>query len=161
MSKMGLFYTSSSLTVEDVASNIQERMSGVDIDLQKVKKCVENTLQKYDLLIFGVPSWKDGLLEDDWEDYIANLDEETLLSKTVAIFGLGETEVYCKNFLDAMQTIYKKIVISGSSVIGSWPSEGYLFKTPHPLLLGKGRESELVHKNIEQWIEFSTPYFSK
>lgn len=161
MPKMGLFYTNSGLGQEAAISYIQERMSGLGIDIQKIKSCIENSFSKYDLLVFGVASWQDGALEDDWEDYIKNLNEENLLTKSVAIFGLGDTQVYCKNFLDAMQIIYKKILTSGSTVVGSWPNDGYSFEAVQSLLFRKDKKNDFKDKAIDQYIEFSTPYFSK
>jgi len=169
MQKIGLFYASSTGNTEDAAVRIKEKMSGFDIDLNNVKNCIENALKNYDLLIFGVSTWGDGELQDDWEDYIENLNEENLLNKTVAIFGLGDQEEYCDNFLDAMGTIYDKVIGSGANVVGAWPSDGYDFESSTALRdgefvglgLDEDNQFDLSEDRISRWIELITPYFSK
>lgn len=169
MPKIGLFYASSTGNTEDAAMLIKKKMSGFDIDLKNISNCVDNAMKEYDLLIFGVSTWGDGDLQDDWDDYLANLNEENLLNKTVAIFGLGDQEEYCDNFLDAMGTIYDKVVDSGATVVGSWPSDGYDFEESTALrdgefvglALDEDNQDELSEERISAWIELITPYFSK
>lgn len=169
MSKIGLFYASSTGNTEDAAKLIKAKMSAFDIDLKNISDCVDNAIKKYDLLIFGVSTWGDGDLQDDWEEYLENLNEDNLLNKTVAIFGLGDQENYCDNFLDAMGTIYDKVVQSGATVVGSWPIDGYDFSESTAvrdgefigLGLDEDNQSELSDERISQWIELITPYFSK
>ena len=169
MSKIGLFYASSTGNTEDVARTIKEQMSGFDIDLKNISDCVDDAMKNYDLLIFGVSTWGDGDLQDDWEEYLANLNEENLMSKTVAIFGLGDQEEYCDNFLDAMGTIYDKVVQSGATVVGAWPTDGYDFEESTAvrdgefvgLGLDEENQDELHDERITKWIELITPYFTK
>jgi flavodoxin I len=169
MSKIGLFYATTTGNTEDVANLIKKQMSSFNIDVKNISDCVDNAIEKYDLLIFGVSTWGDGDLQDDWEDYIENLNESNLLNKTVAIFGLGDQEQYCDSFLDAMGIIYDKVVASGATVIGSWPTDGYNFNESCAIrngeFIGLGidqeNQSELTNERIEDWIELITPYFSK
>lgn len=169
MPKIGLFYASSTGNTEDVAKQIKEKLAGFDVDLKNVSDCVDSATKEYDLLIFGVSTWGDGDLQDDWDDYIANLNEENLMNKRVAIFGLGDQEEYCDNFVDAMGTIYDKVVQSGATVVGSWPNDGYDFEESTAirdgefvgLALDEDNQDELTDERISQWIELITPYFSK
>lgn len=169
MSKIGLFYASSTGNTEDAAKRIKEKMAAFDIDLKNVSDCVDNAMKEYELLIFGVSTWGDGDLQDDWDDYITNLNEENLMNKTVAIFGLGDQEEYCDNFLDAMGTIYDKVIESGATVVGSWPSDGYDFEESSAirngefvgLALDEDNQDDLSDERIGEWIEIITPYFSK
>lgn len=169
MSKIGLFYASSTGKTEDVAIKIKENMAGLDIDLQNVSDCVDDAMKNYDLLIFGVSTWGEGELQDDWEEYIVNLNEESLMSKTVAIFGLGDQEEYCDNFLDAMGIIYDKVIQSGATVVGSWPTDGYDFDASRAvrdgefvgLGLDEDNQFDLSNERIIAWIELITPYFTK
>lgn len=169
MPKIGLFYASSTGNTQAVAKLIKEKMSAFNIDLKDISNCVDNAMKEYDLLIVGVSTWGEGDLQDDWEDYIANLNEENLLNKTVAIFGLGDQEEYCESFLDAMGTIYNKITQSGATVVGSWPTDGYEFSESTALRDGKfvglgideDNQSELTDERINNWIELITPYFNK
>ena len=169
MSKIGLFYASSTGNTEDAAKIIKEKMSDFDIDLKNISDCVDDAMKHYDLLIFGVSTWGEGELQDDWEDYIANLNEENLFNKTVAIFGLGDQEEYCDNFLDAMGIIYDRVLDSGANVVGSWPTDGYDFDDSKAIRdgefvglgLDEDNQYDLSDKRITDWIELITPYFSK
>lgn len=169
MSKIGLFYASSTGNTEDIAQKIKEQMSGFDIDLKNIANCVDDAMKNYDLLIFGISTWGEGELQDDWEDYIANLNEDNLMNKTVAMFGLGDQEEYCDNFLDAMGIIYDKVIESGATVVGSWPTDGYDFTESKAvrngefvgLGLDEDNQYDLHDERIEKWIELITPYFSK
>ncbi len=169
MPKIGLFYASSTGNTEDAAKQIVEKMSGFEIDLQNVSDCVNDAMKNYDLLIIGVSTWGEGDLQDDWEDYLDNLSEDNLTNKTVAIFGLGDQEEYCDNFLDAMGTIYDKVIQSGANVVGTWPTEGYDFEESTAvrdgefvgLGLDEDNQDDLSDERIAKWIELITPYFSK
>jgi len=169
MQKIGLFYASSTGNTEDVAKVIKEKMSGFDIDLKDLSDCDDDAMSKYDLLIFGISTWGEGDLQDDWEDYMTNLNESNLIDKTVAMFGLGDQEDHSDNFLDAMGIIYDKVVESGATVVGAWPIEGYDFEESVALRDGKfvglaldeDNQDELSYERILQWIQQITPYFSK
>ena len=169
MSKIGLFYASSTGNTEDVAKTIVEKMSGFDIDMKNISDCVDDAMKNYDLLIFGVSTWGEGDLQDDWEDYLANLNEYNLMNKTVAMFGLGDQEEYCDNFLDAMGTIYDKVLESGATVVGAWPTDGYEFEESTAvrngefvgLALDEENQDDLHDERIAKWIELITPYFTK
>lgn len=169
MSKIGLFYASSTGNTEYAANILKNKMSTFDIDIKDIANCVDNAMKEYDLLIFGVSTWGEGDLQDDWEDFLANLNEENLLNKTVAIFGLGDQEQYCCNFLDAMGIVYNKVVQSGATVVGSWPTDGYDFEESLAIIdgefvglgLDEDNQDELTNERINEWIELITPYFSK
>lgn len=169
MSKIGLFYASSTGNTEDIANLIKEKMSKSEVELHNIATAVDDAMKNYDLIIIGASTWGEGDLQDDWEDYINNLNEENLLNKTVAMFGLGDQEEYCDNFLDAMGTIYDKVIESGATVVGSWSTDGYEFDESTAirdgefvgLALDEDNQDELSDERIHTWIEQITPYFVK
>ncbi|MBN2816870.1 MAG: flavodoxin domain-containing protein [Campylobacterales bacterium] len=158
MSKMGLFYTGSYTNVAESVQEIQKRLSCLDLDMQVVHNCLQKSLFKYDLLLFGIPNWCDGVVEDDWNSYLENLTEEHLFNKSVAIFGLGEEE-YCESFVDAMQTIYSKVSRHGSVIVGTWPPKGYSKNSVHRVPIHESKKASW--NQVNEWIESVTPYFSK
>lgn len=169
MQKIGLFYASSTGNTEDVANLIKEKMTQNEVELHNIADAVDNAMENYDLIIIGCSTWGEGDLQDDWEDYIGNLDAISFSEKTVAIFGLGDQEEYADNFLDAMGTIYNKIVERGATVIGSWSTEGYDFEESTAiengefvgLALDEDNQFDLSNERIDKWIELITPYFNK
>lgn len=169
MQKIGLFYGTNTGRVEDTAKIIKAKMAEFSIDLNNLSECVDDAINKYDLMIFGIPTWGKSELQDDWEDYMCNLNEYNLLNKTVAIFGLGDQKQYCQNFLDAMGIIYDKVLENGANVVGTWPTDGYDFEDSSALrdgefvglVLDEHNQEELSDDRITTWIEQITPYFSK
>ena len=45
-------------------------------------------------LIFGIPTWGIGELQDNWIEYLPLLEKMDLRGKTAALFGLGDQESY-------------------------------------------------------------------
>jgi flavodoxin I len=172
MPKIGLFYGTSTGKTEDIAKLIQEKMhqsTANKVDLHNIANAVDNAMENYDLLIIGASTWGEGDLQDDWEDYIKNLDAISFSQKTVAMFGLGDQEDYADSFLDAMGTIYNKVVERGANVIGSWSTDGYDFDASTAvqngefvgLALDEDNQFDLTNDRLNQWIEQITPYFNK
>ncbi|PHQ65086.1 MAG: hypothetical protein COB99_06065 [Sulfurimonas sp.] len=89
MSKIGLFYASSTGNTELIANKIKETMSGADIELHNVADYSEDAMDQYEFIIIRVSTWGEGDLQDDWEDYLPNINKTDFSSKTVALFGLG------------------------------------------------------------------------
>jgi len=169
MQKIGLFYASSTGNTANIAKKIKEKMSDFDIDLKDISESTDNAMKDYDFLIFGISTWGEGDLQDDWDEYFDNLNEDNLAGKTIAMFGLGDQEEYCENYLDAMGTIYDKVVESGATVVGSWPTDGYDFEESTAvrggefvgLALDEDNQEDLSDERVSQWIEQIIPYFAK
>ncbi len=169
MPKIGLFYASSTGNTEKVAQLIKNKISKNEVDLHDIAQSVDNAMENYDLIIIGASTWGEGDLQDDWEDYIDNLDKINFSNKTVAMFGLGDQDEYYDNFLDAMGTIYYKIIEHGANVIGSWSTDGYDFESSTAvnngefvgLALDEDNQFDLTNERIDKWIEQITPYFNK
>ena len=169
MSTIGLFYASSTGNTEDVAKLIKEKMTQAEIELKNIADCVDNAMENYKYIILGASTWGEGDLQDDWEEYIQNLDSINFLDKTVALFGLGDQEEYCDYYLDAMGTIYDKVVENGATVVGSWPTDGYEHDDSTAirdgefvgLALDEDNQSDLTDARVTQWVEQINPYFIK
>ena len=89
--------------------------------------------------------------------------------KTVALFGLGDQEEYCDNFLDGMGTLYDKVVEGGATVVGNWSTDGYDHDESTAirndefvgLALDEDNQDELSNERVEKWVEQISPYFLK
>jgi len=169
MSKIGLFYASSTGNTESIATQVKEKITGVDIKLHNVSDCAADAMNDYDFIIIGASTWGEGDLQDDWEDYFVNLSKVDFSSKTVALFGLGDQEEYCDNYLDAMGTIYDEVVSNGARVVGSWSTDGYEHEESTAirdgefvgLALDEDNQDDLSDDRITAWIEQISPYFTK
>lgn len=169
MQKIGLFYASSTGNTENIANEIKKQMASAKIDLHNVDGCDGDAMKEYSYLILGVSTWGEGDLQDDWEDYLPDLEKVDFSDKTVALFGLGDQEEYCDNFLDGMGTIYDKVVEGGATVIGSWSTDGYEHEESTAirddefvgLALDEDNQDELSDDRLLRWVEQISPYFLK
>ena len=129
--KIGIFYGSTTGNTENVAQSIQKMMGEELVDIHDVDGTEKEQLNEYEFLVFGIPTWDIGQLQEDWEDFIENLDAEevSLEGKKIAIFGVGDQEGYPDTFGDAMGAIYDKVVARKAVVISDkWPTDTYNFE---------------------------------
>jgi len=168
MKKIGLFYASSTGNTENMATEIKESLSGLNITIHDIAQSANDEMTKYDALIIGSSTWGDGDLQDDWEDYIVNLDDAQLSGKTVALFGLGDQEEYPDHFLSAMGTIYEKVVSLGANVVGSFPTDGFEFDESTAVVDGKfvglaldeDNQDDQSQTRIKSWCDSIRPHFA-
>ena len=138
-SKIGLYYGSSTCYTEMVAERIQALLTDRRVELHNIAKADLDSLSDYDFLLFGIPTWDYGELQEDWDDRWDDLDELDLTGKTCAIFGLGDQTGYAAWFQDAIGYLYHKLASLGARMIGEWPNQGYEF------IDSKGLNAEKTH----------------
>ena len=99
MSKIGIFYGTTTGVTEDAAKKIGEKLDGADVYNIAGN---EDKLGDYDVLILGTSTWGFGDLQDDWQtalDALSNLD---LKGKKVAYFGSGDQMTFSDTYVDGM-----------------------------------------------------------
>ena len=93
MEKIGLFYGTDTGNTETIAKEVKKKLEaklGADtIDLLEIYKKKKEDMDKYSLLILGMPTWYDGELQGDWEEFIPEMEKVDFSNKKVAFFGLG------------------------------------------------------------------------
>ena len=87
MTKIALFYGNSMGKTQNIEHLLQEILQSYDIDT--FSDYINYARGKYDMLIIGLSAFNSKEIEDDWEDFVANLSEESLLNKSVAILKIG------------------------------------------------------------------------
>lgn len=130
---IGLFYGSSTCYTEMSAEKIQQCFGQENIDLFNIADTAVDEIDHYQQIIFGIPTWDYGELQEDWEAIWDEIDNLKFADKTVAIFGLGDQIGYPDWFLDAMGFLHNKVLLLGATVIGYWPNDGYTFETSQAL----------------------------
>ncbi len=130
---IGLFYGSSTCYTEMSAEKIQQCFGQENVDLFNIADTAVDEIDHYQQVIFGIPTWDYGELQEDWEAIWDDIDSIKFAEKTVAIFGLGDQIGYPDWFLDAMGFLHNKILLLGATVIGYWPNDGYTFETSQAL----------------------------
>ena len=167
MSKIALVYGSSTGNTEKVARQIQNFLADHEVDLYNVQECGVDFYSDYDNIIFGVSTWGEGDLQDDWDSYEKKFAQIDLSGKTVALFGLGDQEEYSDNYLDAMGSVYDIVIKNGASVIGAWENTGYDFDESTALrdgvfvglALDEDNQSKLTDARVTQWLGEILPSF--
>lgn len=108
MSKIGIYYGSTTGNTQDVAEEIAKKLNIPTEDIHDVAKADTN-FSSYDIILFGSSTMGFGDLQDDWEYYIEKVGKADLEKKTVALFGCGDSSSYSDTFGDAIGKIYQTI----------------------------------------------------
>jgi flavodoxin I len=164
MAKIGLIYGSSTGNTENVAYQLQAKFNAKEADLVDVHNIGATTTEqilKYDFIIFGIPTWNTGELQDDWEIFFPKLEGMDFKGKKVALFGLGDQNGYGFNFLDAMGMLADEVLLAGGDLVGYWRNNNYEFEESLAAdgtnFCGLGVDEEgqkdLTETRIEVWVE--------
>ena len=118
----------------------------------------------HDKFILGIPTWYDGELQSDWEDYFEEFKTINFTGKTVAIFGLGDQLGYDEWFCDGIGILAEVILKNGGRVIGyTDKDESYDFDTTpksiikddvfYGLCIDEDNQGELTQERLSKWVE--------
>ena len=118
----------------------------------------------HDKFILGIPTWYDGELQSDWEDYFKLFKAISFKNKTVAIFGLGDQLGYDEWFCDGVGILAKVVIENGGKIVGYTKNdESYDLDTVplslknddtfYGLCLDEDNQDELTEERIENWIK--------
>ena len=106
MSKVGIFYGTTTGVTEDIAHRIADKIDGADIFNIDGN---EDKLNDYDVLLLGTSTWGFGDLQDDWQAVLDDLANLNLAGKKVAYFGSGDQGTFSDTFMDGMAIINEEI----------------------------------------------------
>jgi flavodoxin II len=158
---IGLFYGSSTCYTEIAGEKIRNTLGGASVDFFNITETPIITAQFYDYIIFGIPTWDYGELQEDWEDIWDDLNEVDFSGKKVALYGLGDQIGYPEWFQDALGYLHSKVIARGAIACGYWPRAGYEFEgskalTPDGnffvgLALDDENEFAKTDARIQQW----------
>ncbi|AMX02808.1 flavodoxin FldB [Microbulbifer thermotolerans] len=161
LAPIGLFYGSSTCYTEMAAEKIRDRIGAEWIDLHNVADSDIALAEQYDFLIFGIPTWDYGELQEDWENVWDELAQLDLSGKTAALYGLGDQAGYPQWFQDALGYLHAQVRACGARTVGHWPAEGYTFEASkgltedgtHFVGLALDEESEFEKSDarLDQW----------
>ena len=117
----------------------------------------------HDKFILGIPTWYDGELQSDWEDYFEEFKTIDFTNKTVAIFGLGDQLGYEEWFCDGIGILAEVIIENGGKVIGyTEKDDSYEFEdskalvdddTLYGLAIDEDNQPELTQERLKKWVE--------
>ena len=116
-----------------------------------------------DKFILGIPTWYDGELQSDWEDYFEEFKTIDFTDKTVAIFGLGDQLGYEEWFCDGVGILAKVVLENGGKIIGyTEKDDSYELDEPckalvddntfYGLCLDEDNQQELTQERLVKWV---------
>lgn len=166
MAKIGLFYGSSTSHTEYVAYELRDLINATYpdmVDVHNVGMADAARINSYDYLIFGIPTWNIGELQDDWDVFWSDLKQVDFPGKKIAVFGLGDQYGYPDTFQDALGILGEEVLALGGELVGFWSVEGYEFEESLGLTadrqafmglsLDEDNQSDLTPQRLHQWSE--------
>ncbi|MEC9490282.1 MAG: flavodoxin [Halanaerobiales bacterium] len=159
MSKVGVFYGSTTGDTEELVMSLPAELKDYDVDIYNVNSAAKTDIEKYDNLIFASSTWGLGELQDDWVDFIDVVKEADLNSKKLAFLGTGDQDMYPDSFVDAIGIIYEAVKNSGAEFVGQYPVESYDFSESRAVVDGKliglaidnTNQAELTAERLSEW----------
>jgi len=127
MSKIGIFFGSSSGVTRGAAELLQEQLPGSElIDMEEDYDGIDQ-FDDYDVLILGSSTWGQGDPQRDWVDALYELDNDRpdMSGKKVAFFGAGDQKTHGEHFLSALGKMHDLFVSLGATSYGFTPTSGY------------------------------------
>ena len=158
--RIKLIYGSDTGNTELVTEDITKLLDDVE-----VTTVADLTLEDWDhnKFILGIPTWYDGELQSDWEDYFEEFKTIDFTDKTVAIFGLGDQLGYEEWFCDGIGILAKVIIENGGKVIGyTEKDDSYDLEeipkslvddnTFYGLCIDEDNQPELTQDRLQKWV---------
>jgi flavodoxin I len=164
MEKIGLFYGTDTGNTETIAKEVKKKLEaklGADsVDLLEIYKKKKEDMDKYTLLILGMPTWYDGELQGDWEEFIPEMEKVNFSAKKVAFFGLGDQYGYAAYFCDALGVFAELVEKNHGQIVGFTSSKGYEHDESKAqrgdkfvgLCLDTDNQDELTDQRLESWL---------
>lgn len=152
-----IFYATSTGNTEEVANKIHQRLEG--FDLIDISNDGVDKMNDCESIIFGVSTWGEGELQDDWEDCFDDIQEIDFKDKKVALFGLGDQESYGHEFADAMGIIYEVLKENNAQIVGQTSTDGYEYDYSKAevdgkfigLVIDEDNQEDLTDQRVENW----------
>lgn len=127
MSKIGIFFGSSSGVTRSAAELLQEQFDHAElIDMEEDYDGIEQ-FEDFDVLLIGSSTWGQGDPQRDWVDPLYELDNDRpdLSGKKVAFFGAGDQKMHGEHFLSALGKMHDLFVSLGADAYGYASTQSY------------------------------------
>lgn len=162
--KIGIYFGSSTGATERAAILIKEEIAGYgvgDVDVNVVSMAGLPTMNNYQYLIFGCPTWNIGELQDDWALVYPSLDAVNFRGRKVAFFGCGDQFGYSNSFNDSIGILCEKVMDLGGDPVGWIPqdetfqfefSKGATDGVLMGLFLDEDNQAALTPQRVCNWV---------
>lgn len=172
MARIGLFYGTDTGNTERAAKRVKEllesKFGAGEVDLLEIYKKKKEDMAGYDLLVLGMPTWYDGELQGDWEEYIPEMTQVDFAGKKVAFFGLGDQYGYASYFCDALGVFAEIVEKNKGTLVGFTGVAGYEHDFSKAqrgdqfvgLCLDVDNQDDLTEDRIVKWVDQITAEFN-
>lgn len=158
MSKIGIFYGSTTGNCEAIAQKIKDEIG--EGDVHNILDVSAEEITGYDLLLLGSSTWGYGDLQDDWYSGLQKISKLDLSGKKIGLFGTGDQMGYPDTFCDAIGLIYEALQSTNAKFIGSFVPEGYDYTGSKAeadgeflgLAIDEDNQPELTDERIQAWV---------
>lgn len=162
MAKIGVFFGTTTGRTRKIAKFIKKKF---DDELMakpvNINRASDEDFLSYDFLILGTSTMGRGQLpgraadcdDESWQETIERLDKTDFTGKTIAIYGLGDQDVYGANFCDGLRHLHDFFAERGATLVGRWPTDGYDFEKSKAVV--DGAFLGLVLDEDNQWLQSS------
>ena len=160
--RIKLIYGSDTGNTELVTADLVKLLNKDDVEVVTVDKVTEKDWESHINYLLGIPTWYDGELQSDWEDYFEEFKKINFTGKKVAIFGLGDQIGYDEWFCDGIGILGKVIIENGGKLLGyTQKDSSYDFdeslaladdSTLYGLALDEDNQPELTEERLKKWV---------
>lgn len=168
--KLGLFWGSDTGMTEVIVGDLIEILSeSFDLEIIDMYNVSVDDFNKYNKYIFVLPTWYDGELQSDWEEFFGTFCTLNFSNKKAAIVGLGDQIGYGSYYVDGIGIIGRQVLNAGGNLVGKWPTESYDFEESKAelesgwfcgLALDEDNQPELTPSRLEKWCHQISKEFS-
>lgn len=153
---LGIFYGSSTGNTKDVAEALAAELGA---EAQNIADADADAIAGFDTLILAASTWGAGDLQDDWEDFMPNMDDIDFSGKKVGLVGLGDQENYGDTFVDGLAVIAEKVEEKGGTIVGHTATDGYEFDNSEAvkdgkfigLVIDEDNQSDMTADRVKSW----------
>lgn len=161
MNKTVIIYSFHTQKSKKVAEKVIEAFGAENIQAVNAEELMSEVFEENDNFILSAPTWFDGELPNYWDEFVPELEEMDLKSKTFAVFGLGDQKGYPENFCDAIGILVEILESCGANIVGKIPAEGYTFESSKAqrgdvfvgLPLDQENQGRLTAERVSKWVE--------
>jgi flavodoxin I len=160
MSKTVIIYSFHTQKSKKIAEKVIEAFGKDEIQAINAEELTNKVFEENDNFILSAPTWFDGELPNYWDEFVPELEEMDLKSKTFAVFGLGDQKGYPENFCDAIGILVEVLESCGARLVGQIPADGYTFESSRAqrgdiflgLPLDQENQGKLTNDRVNKWV---------
>ncbi len=168
MDKILIAFCTETGTTADVAEKIAEKIGNNNVEVVDVDDADIDKILEYNNIILGSSTTGAGDLPDSMDSFLPDFVENDLSGKTIAIFGLGDSDGFGDTFAGAMHHIHTQLSSTGCKLIGKVSVEGYSFDDSDAveddyfvgLAIDEVNEDDKTDERIDAWLKDILPQFN-